>query len=153
MLTQKEKYHTAMSGEYLVAAHLQRMNITASITYGNAKKADIIALSEDNRRCVLIEVKTSSKGRWPIGGRVPNPSDNPWIFVHMPENINEPAEFFIMSQNEIYSELKLSEDEYLERYKIKHGHDYGNKPGVASMKKSIAEKYKDNWSTILNLIR
>lgn len=152
MTTQKEKYHKAMSGEYFVAAQLLRFNVTASITYGNAKRADIIAISEDKNRFVLIEVKTSSKGKWPIGKNVPDPSNTPWVFVHIPELETEAPEFFIMSQKEIHSELKQSEDEYFERYKVKHGIEYGDKAGVASIKKSIAEKYKDNWSTILNLL-
>ena len=54
-----EKYHLAMAGEYFVAAQLQRLGLMASITYGNAKRADVIAFSESSDRVVVVEVRTT----------------------------------------------------------------------------------------------
>lgn len=141
-----------MAGEYLVAAQLQRLKIFSSVTYGNAKSADVIAFHPEYEKVVVIEVKTSSKGRWPIGGRVPRPSNKIWVFVHLPEKIEQCPEFYILTQKQIYDELIPNEIEYLKRYKEKHGTEYGNKPGVASMRKKVAEKYKDNWAVILNAL-
>ena len=58
-----EKYHLAMAGEYFVAAQLQRLGLMASITYGNAKRADVIVFSESSDRVVVVEVKTTRKKR------------------------------------------------------------------------------------------
>jgi hypothetical protein len=56
---QPEKYHLAMAGEYFVAAQLQRLGVSASVTYGNAKRADVVAFSESSDRVVEVEVKTT----------------------------------------------------------------------------------------------
>lgn len=61
MSKQKQKYNLAMAGEYYVAAELHRRGIPASITYGNAKKADVVATSEDGEAAVVIEVKSTSQ--------------------------------------------------------------------------------------------
>ena len=142
----------SMAGEYLVAAQLQRYEIASSVTYGNAKSADVIAFYPDLERVAIIEVKTSSRGQWIIGNRVPEPSDRLWVFVHLPENPVEPPEFFILTQAEIHKELKPGEEAYMKRYKEKHGEEYGNRRGVTTMKKKQALKYKDRWETIINAL-
>ncbi len=139
-----------MTGEYLVAAQLHRLNILGTITYGNSKKADVIAFSERTNFYISIEVKSSSKGKWHIGNCVPEPSDKLWIFVHIPYKIEDAPEFFVMTQEDIHRELKDSENQYLERYRLKHGNEYGNKPGFASMKIEIARKYCNQWSKIIS---
>lgn len=117
MSSQSEKYHTSLAGEFFVAAQLQRLGISASITYGNAKGADVIAISPTTGKAITIEVKTSKKGRWPVGNRVPLPSKSPWVFVHLPENPEEHPEFYILLQEELHAVLAPSEQSYMERYK------------------------------------
>lgn len=148
MTKQKQKYHLAMAGEYYVAAQLNRLNLNASVTYGNAKSADVIVFDSDSEKAMVIEVKTSSKGRWPIGSRVPNPSKKIWVFVNMPMDEKLNPDFYIMTQAQIHDELKPGEDAYFVRYKEKHGKEYGDKPGVASMSEKVAMKYINQWSTI-----
>ena len=152
MSKQKSRYHLSMAGEYLVAAQLQRLELMSSVTYGNAKSADVIAFNSTSDKATVIEVKTSSKGKWPIGSRVPDPSNKLWVFVHLPESVIETPEFFILTQEDIHNELKPEQDLYFKNYKEKHGVEYGDKPGVAALKIKHAEKYKDKWSTIVDSI-
>lgn len=153
-MSQSEKYYLSMAGEYLVVAQLQRLQVSATITYGNAKRTDVIAFSSDNNNYITVEVKTSNKGRWPIGNRVPEPDVKKiWVFVQLPENLDENPEFYIMTQEEIYENLAPIENEYMNRYKEKHGTDYGNKPGVATMNIKIAQQYKNQWETLINLLK
>ena len=63
--TQSEKHRLGLTGEYLVAGELLRRGIDAAITYGNAKKADVVAFSEE--RLLRIEVKTTSQIKWVLG--------------------------------------------------------------------------------------
>jgi len=49
------------SGEYFVAAELSRLGYVASLTLRNAKGIDVLAASNDARRSVGIQVKTSQK--------------------------------------------------------------------------------------------
>lgn len=149
---QEIRYHTAISGEFFVAAQLQRLCVSASVTYGNAKSADVVAFSKRSGKALVIEVKTSSKGRWPVGARVPAPSPQPWVFVHLPLNTDEVPEFFVMTQENMHNLLMPIENDYLERYLRKHGKEYGDKPGVAAMKKALAVRFKDNWNAILSLL-
>lgn len=155
MTTQAEKYHASMAGEFFVAAQLQRLQVAASVTYGNAKSADVVAFSHETGKAVVIEVKTSTKGRWPVGNRAPAPSDKPWVFVHLPTKSDEPPEFFVMMQTEIHNLLAPLENNYLERYKKTHGEEYGDKPGVAAMTRKLAlqNNCKDNWNAILNVLK
>lgn len=59
MKRQEEKYHLSMAGEFFVAAQLQRLGVSASVTYGNAKSADVVAFAKDKDIAVIIEVKSS----------------------------------------------------------------------------------------------
>jgi hypothetical protein len=153
MNTQTEKYHVAMAGEYFVAAQLQRQGIAASVTYGNAKSADVIAFSERTGCAVVIEVKSSRRGRWPVGSRVPKPSSQPWVFVGVPEDATTPPEFYVLSQEELHNILAPKEREYMAKYKVKHGSEYGDKPGVAAATRQLLEPYLNNWRAILEQIK
>jgi hypothetical protein len=153
MTRQQEKYFLSMAGEFFVAAQLNRLKIPATVSYGNAKKADIIAFNEGRNSFVSIEVKASSKGKWVIGERVPEPSDKIWIFVHIPEIEDKSPEFYIMTQKEIHTVLKIKEIEYWNNYKNKHGKEYGDKKGVASMIKNLAVPYRDKWDIIKQALK
>ena len=148
---QKYKYHLSMAGEYLVAAQLQRLQIASSVTYGNAKQADVIAFHPDAEKVAVIEVKTTSKNSWLVGKRVPEPSNRVWVFVLLPENIEHSPEFYILTQEEIYNELKPKETTYFKKYKEKHGEEYGDKPGLFSITRKDVLKYQNNWESLLKV--
>ena len=86
---QPKKYNMAMTGEYAVASQLHRLGISASVTYGNAKKVDIVAFNELAKKFTLIEVKSSDKGAWRVGSRVPEPSET--------NNVLAPASFKVFN--------------------------------------------------------
>jgi hypothetical protein len=149
MTTQTEKYHLAMSGEYFVAAQLQRIGIAAAVTYGNAKSADVVAFSKNTDRAVVIEVKSSRRGRWPVGSRVPKPSAQPWVFVLVPETETEAPEFYVLSQKQLHDVLAPIEQEYMAKYEEKHGEVYGDKPGIAAATEVLLDPYLNNWEAIV----
>lgn len=153
MTKQEMRYHMAMAGEYFVAAQLQRLGFTASVMYGNAKRADVLVFS-DNGKVLLLEVKTSSRGAWVIGNRVPEADPNKiWVFVHLPIKGEECPEFFVMTQAEIHHAVIEMERAYNDRYRKKHNKDYSaDKPGVANLQQKDALKYKNRWDTIGNLL-
>lgn len=148
MSKQKDKYHLAMSGEYYVAAELHRRGIAASVTYGNAKKADVIAMSEDGERALVIEVKTTAQSKWVVGQYVPEPSERIWVFVYVPtEELSTPS-FFVMTQSEIHAILHPITEEYNRRYREKYGVEYGDKPGVCSLKRDLITRSESAWGKI-----
>lgn len=148
---QAQKYHKSLAGEFFVAAQLQRLGIHATVTYGNAKGADVLAVSshtEAASKALVIEVKTSDTGRWPVGNRVPAPSGKVWVFVDLPPDTNTPPSYYVMTQAELHATLKPEEDRYLANFKAKHGRDYGDKPGVATMKRPLAIPFMDQWDKV-----
>lgn len=153
MTKQADKYQLAIAGEFFVAAQLQRLGVSASVTYGNAKRADVIAVSRETGRAVSVEVKTSSKSRWPVGRRVPVASSQPWVFVHMPTEQFEPPEFFVLLQSDLQLALAPREAAYMDRFEAKHGRKYGEgTPGVAAALRSEIAGFKDNWQCILSIV-
>ena len=57
-----DKYHLSLAGEYRVASELLKRDIFATLTFGNAKGADIYAIGP-TRRTAIIEVKSSNSER------------------------------------------------------------------------------------------
>lgn len=149
---QTEKYSKGLSGELFVAAQLQRQGIFSSITYGNAKQADVMAFlrtdEENVFSAMFIEVKSTDKSKWKVGGRAPKPSDQLWVFVHIPTSLEKMPDFFILTQTEIHHILKPIEDEYFRKYKERHGEEYGDKPGFATISLEQLNPHKNRWDKI-----
>jgi hypothetical protein len=53
-----DKYHLNLAGEYRVCSELLKRGIFATVTYGNMKSCDVLAVGK-NRKSAIIEVKTS----------------------------------------------------------------------------------------------
>lgn len=65
---QSEKYLVNLAGEYGVCAELSKRGIPCSLTYGNAKAADVIVFGMQERKtCYVVEVKTSKSTRFVTG--------------------------------------------------------------------------------------
>jgi hypothetical protein len=58
-----DRYHLNLAGEYRVCSELLKRGIFATVTYGNMKGCDVIAVGE-NRRAAVVEVKTSQSTRF-----------------------------------------------------------------------------------------
>ena len=142
-----------MAGEYFVAAQLQRRGVSASVTYGNAKSADVIVFTSSTDRVVVVEVKTTGRSQWVVGGRVPDASTKPWVFVHLPEEKKEEAKYYILTQSQLNSILSPIEEEYCQRYKEKHGVEYGDKPGVVNISRKLIIEYENKWETIIDQLQ
>ena len=148
---QTEKYHLSLAGEFYVAAELQRRGVAAAVTYGNAKKADVVAVSAGSR-AVAIEVKSTRKRVWVVGAVVPEPCKAPWVFVHVPTTDDQPPAFFVLSQAQLYEILHPIDVEYRRAYLAKHGEEYGNRRGVVNLSRQQAGPFQDRWETIIGLL-
>lgn len=148
-----EKYHLGMSGEYFVAAQLQRLGVSASVTYGNAKSADVVAFIEGSDRVVVVEVKTTKQPEWTFSGRISTKSEKPWVFVQLPENSNEPPKFFVLTQSELHAILAPLDEEYCIKYKEKHGREYGDKPWMVNISLKLLEGKENKWGVIIEQLR
>src|SRR4051794_790925 len=62
MTDQARKHNIGLAGEFLVAGECLRRGFTAAVTYGHAKKADVIVVA--GNRAATIEVKTTCEAKW-----------------------------------------------------------------------------------------
>lgn len=124
------------------------------MTYGNAKKTDIVAISEDGSRALTIEVKTTSQPRWIIGGYIPAESEAPWVFVYIPDSDKYSHPFYyVMTQAEMREILLPMHEAYNKKYIERHGVEYGDKPGVVTLARKDIERHKDAWSKITDRMK
>ncbi len=61
-----DKYHLNLAGEYRVCAELLKRGIFATVTFGNMKGCDVVAVGS-NQRAAKVEVKTSQSTRFVTG--------------------------------------------------------------------------------------
>jgi hypothetical protein len=120
-----------------------RRNLSAAVTYGNAKKADVVAV-EGNAACA-IEVKTTQEAKWIIGGTVPDSGDSIWVLVYLPRDDLAPPEFFVLTSLELHTILKPTQDAWLKKCQEKHGHPM---PGVYAVRRGEVEGHKGAWQKV-----
>ena len=111
---QQRKHNLGIAGEYFVTAELTRRGIHASMTYGNAKKADVIAFSPEKNNCVVIEVKTTGQKSWVVGGKLPEKSDLVWVFVLLIDN--DSPRYFILTGEQLNTVLTPQDCRYVRPY-------------------------------------
>jgi hypothetical protein len=150
MKSQLEKYHLAMAGEYFVAAQLQRLRVAASVTYGNAKKADLLVFSATEDRVVRIEVKCTEKLQWIIGNEIPAPSKRPWVLVGLPPIKVDAPKFYVLTQEELNKVLVAEYLPYWRAYEHRHGESYpeGSRKVIKVGVESVLS-YENNWDSII----
>ena len=118
--SQADKSSVHLAGEYYVAAELHRRGIHATLTYGNAKSADILAFSLDGERFVRVEVKTSrvDKGSVLIWSgtmeRFSLAKNQFWVLCVLPRLGDDKSfpEFYVFTAEEMRGEIQNRLDSY-----------------------------------------
>lgn len=147
------KYHLGMAGEFFVAAQLQRLGLSASVTYGHAKSADVVAFVEDSNRVVVIEVKTTRQPEWTFSGRIRTDSEKPWVFVYLPEESKEAPRYFILTQTDLHAILAPFDDEWSRRFKEKNGADFDEKSWVVNVSRKWLKDHENKWEAITDQLK
>ncbi len=57
-----------------------------------------------------------------------------------------------MTQKDIHEILMPLEKAYEDKFRRKNRESYGDRPGVATMQKKLAEPYRNKWTVILDLL-
>jgi tagatose-1,6-bisphosphate aldolase non-catalytic subunit AgaZ/GatZ len=102
-----DKYHLSLAGEYRVASELLKRGLNATVTFGNAKSADVVAYGS-NRKAVVVEVKTSQQKNFVTGFynkyRTPE-QEHPdfWVLVQVKAGVDHDfrERFFVLSHVEL----------------------------------------------------
>lgn len=156
--SQQQKYSLNLAGEFYVAAELNRRGIFASVTYGAAKNADVLAFDQQSRQTAIIEVKTtaSPNKKWITGQHSIDKnsihSQLFWVLVLVPdkENTSTAPRFFVFTSKELVDKVSEAHDAYSAGYLAKHGVPFQDTRGVYSLSVEDAEamQVEGQWAKI-----
>lgn len=96
-----DKLHLNLAGEYRVCSELLKRGIFATVTYGNMKSCDVVAVGA-NRRAAIVEVKTSQSKKFVTGFyqkfKTPDqPHPTFWVLY----SVKPDEKFFVLTHNEL----------------------------------------------------
>ena len=163
-MAELDKAYLNIAGEFLVAGELNRRHVQCSVTYGSSKAADLFALSDETGKVVRIEVKTTDKAKWPVGGKVFR-SDGAadrllWVFVFLPgagTAVGEAAppmrgecapRFFVLTGSQVRDIARSNHDNYSRKYEAKHGKPYPEGEGVPQIRVDQLAQHESCWDKI-----
>jgi hypothetical protein len=161
------KYHLSLAGEYRVASELLKRGLNATVTFGNAKSADVVAYGS-NRRAIVVEVKTSQQGNFvtQFYNKYKTPTQQPhpdfWILVQVKVDAKGTfaERFFVLC----HEELALIQAERNREYWVRCGkirddqevtweqcYDLTNEGhGVDNVLLANVEQHEDQWGKIVD---
>ena len=154
----------SLAGEYRVASELLKRGLNATVTFGHAKSADVIAYGS-NRKAVVVEVKTTQQKKFVTGfyNKYKTPEqEHPdfWVFIQIRLGPAFNERFFILTHTELsVIQAKLNRD-----YRIRCGDITEHQSlswedhyrltteahGVDNVKLPFVEEYEDQWDKIVN---
>ena len=111
------KQLSGVSGEYHVAAELSRRGSLAAITLRNSENIDILVSNIQGDKLFSIQAKTTqNKRKWILSKKIEEEkSENKfYIFVNIPNEIDEKPEFFIIESKKLSVKIKLGHKNWLE---------------------------------------
>lgn len=158
--SQQQKYALNLAGEFYVAAELNRRGIFASVTYGAAKNADVLAFDPQSRQTAVIEVKTTAapNKKWITGQHsIDKYSINPqlfWVLVLVPDkqDTHSAPRFFVFTSQELVEKVSANHAVYSAAYLERHNVPFQDSTGVYSLSLSEAEamQTEGRWGKIAN---
>ena len=156
--SQQQKYSLNLAGEFYVAAELNRRGIFASVTYGAAKNADVLAFDQQSKQTATIEVKTTGhpNKKWITGQHSIDKNSIQsqlfWVLVLVPdkEDINTAPRFFVFTSKELVEKVSENHDSYRTGYQEKHGFPFQDGKGVYSLflEEAEAMQAEGQWGKI-----
>ena len=146
MSKQSRKHTTGLAGEFLVAGELLRRGIMAAVTYGNAKKADVIAIN--GAKAASLEVKSTSQPKWVLGGELPANNSNIWVLVHLPQDENASPEYFVLTSAELRGLVLPHHEAYNAKYRATHGKEFSGKGVVSIQRKLLDDSHLGAWGKV-----
>jgi len=160
-----DKYYLSLSGEYRVASELLKRGLNATVTFGNAKSADVVAYGS-NRKAVVIEVKTSQQKNFVTGfyNKYETPEqEHPdfWVLVQVKADAEGDftERFFVLS----HSELSVVQAERNRAYRTRCGdvregqqlswedHYRLSEHGVDNVLLTDVEGHEDAWDKVVDV--
>ncbi|MCH8149093.1 MAG: hypothetical protein IH987_14110 [Planctomycetes bacterium] len=151
-----ERYLLNLAGEFRVCSELNKRGVFATVTYGNRKGVDVLAIDEKSGKSLKIEVKTSQRPRFvtSISQKKIAAETAPdyWVLFLLqpraPETFVE--RFFVLTHKEICSVQRKRNQKYARRYKAKHGCPPDFSKGVDNVLLDDVLDFENAWNEIVN---
>lgn len=139
------------SGEYFVAAELERRGFTVGVPMSNVEKFDILAINRENGHQFAVQVKTTSSGnkRWTLSKKNEEKTkDKNKVYIFVTWNNYDAPEYHIIPWNDVAKQVTKSHQEWLNR-PGKKGQSHNDNPIRAFEDKS--DTYLNNWDYLKTL--
>jgi hypothetical protein len=141
-------YKTQWIGQFAVASELTRRNYLVSIPLGNTPIRDILCQSPKGKSFSVQVKSLSSKGFFPFQSHLTTKEypDLYFIFVCIPNGLDQPLEFFIMSHKKLLEAWKKEKEE-AKKKEEQRGMPYKEWSEGISYKTLLNSGFKD-WSVL-----
>ena len=136
---------TGNSGEYFVAAELERRGFTVGVPMSNVEKFDILAINRKNGHQFAVQVKTTASGnkKWTLTQKneeLSKDTNKVYIFVSL-HGLDKP-EYHVVPWNIVAKEVRDSHKKWL-RTPGKKGQMH--KDNLIRNFEDKQDNYLDNW--------
>lgn len=115
-MPKKSNNLTGVTGEYFVCAELGKRGILALLTPKNNPLFDVVAVSQDAKRTVTIQVKTMSernKQGWKLGVDICKRKNNPQLYTILVNLTSEEIEYYIYEYDVLSERVEAAYAKYL----------------------------------------
>lgn len=154
-----DKYNISIgnSGEYFVAAELERRGFTAAVPMSNTKDFDILAINRTTYRQVALQVKTnhSSAKQWTLSKKNEDLIDDNIYYVFVSLNEQDAPEYYIVESKLVAESVRVSHANWLNtpgKYGQPHNDTTMRKFGFGPIRDNVlglkADDFKSNWDCL-----
>ena len=143
------------SGEYFVAAELERRGFTAAVPMSNTKDFDILAINRETNRQVALQVKTS-RGKtksWILGKKNETLEDSNIYYVLIALNELDTPDYYIIESKYIAESLSKGYQMWLNEEGKNHKDTSMRKSafdvqGVDNIRGLKSKDFKSRWDKL-----
>jgi hypothetical protein len=139
------------AGAFLVAGELLRRDISVALTHGDAADGDIIARYESAIASIAVRTTTRDE-KWIIGRHLPPPDESIWIFVYLPRDRSQSADFFVLTSKELHVALKPSLEAEAEKRKAPRIWMPGLKPRDYTIARDEVGSHSAAWHKVTSML-
>ncbi len=153
----KDTISIGNSGEYFVAAELERRGFTAAVPMSNTRDFDILAVNRETFRQVALQVKTNrGKGKyWLLNKKSEELCGENIYYVLISLNELEQPEFYIIESDKIAKSIKEGHKQWLraegkadKRHETSMRKFVFDVTGVNNILDLKSQDYKDRWDKL-----
>lgn len=143
--------HIGNSGEYYVAAELERRGFIVAVPMSDTPYFDILAVQESNHNNqISIQVKTNSKGKpdWLLSEKNERIIGDKifYVFVCIDKEMN-PPKFYIVPSNVVAEYITRTHREWLAR-PARNGQPHAQNSKNRHFNPRDVEIYRNNWDIL-----